>query len=659
MILTLLAALNGAAQQDIVEYEGAETTHHVVNHPGSEYHWEIFKSLNPAIPADPTECYFTDANDVNEITVHWLQAGRYYLTVVETDASGCTNLKALAVSILPNNRSIRFFETSSNDCFNSSGNDFNLSLVASDIDGEPLKELFYPLTVSFLVNGNLYAQQVEFDNQALAISSAMFTADSDLNNTVEVEITGAVDNENNTLATSAPDVHSRIIYPKPQLAFDVGDLKLERNTVYTHEVAMIVGNLQGARYFWSVDPPEGTSADLESNFSNEADIVWDGISGDYTLQVYAIDGNGCSSDTAVQRIGILKTGYDLIFSAGIDTLTGSCSPFKLQATVSDTSGLIYSWIPIENLDDPTQLNPVFTPGNTTEFILTVSNADGVVGKDTVEIGVAEISADAGDDFMLEDGTTALLNGMGSSGQQIEFNWTTSNGTFVGGQNTATPEISSAGTYYLQVSDIYGCAAIDSVVVSRFISAPIARDVYDTTNYEKTITIAVLANDEDPQGGELNPASLEIVQHPVNGTANINQDATVTYRPDDGFLGGDVFEYRICNYFAKCDNAHVYVYVMALDFFIPEAFTPNGDNINDFFEIQGIEMFEGNSITIINRWGKKVYEAQNYGLSTIPVFWDGKSNQGGGNSDLPTGTYFYVLDLGNGEQPIAGSVYIDR
>ena len=99
----------------------------------------------------------------------------------------------------------------------------------------------------------------------------------------------------------------------------------------------------------------------------------------------------------------------------------------------------------------------------------------------------------------------------------------------------------------------------------------------------------------------------------------------------------------------------------IQFFIPDAFSPNGDNINDYFEIPGIEYYEGNSIEIFNRWGNKVYEARNYGINTVPKYWNGKSNTGFrlGSEDLPTGTYFYVLNLGKGEGRIAGSVYLDR
>ncbi len=149
-------------------------------------------------------------------------------------------------------------------------------------------------------------------------------------------------------------------------------------------------------------------------------------------------------------------------------------------------------------------------------------------------------------------------------------------------------------------------------------------------------------------------------YPHNGTVKINpSDHTIQYTPNENFSGTDMFEYQVCDLTQLCDNARVYVLVTALNFFIPDAFTPNGDNINDFFQILGIEYYPNNKLIVINRWGKKVYEARAYGIETNPIFWDGKSNVGDKHGDLPTGTYFYVLDLGNGDKPIAGSVYIDR
>jgi len=70
--------------------------------------------------------------------------------------------------------------------------------------------------------------------------------------------------------------------------------------------------------------------------------------------------------------------------------------------------------------------------------------------------------------------------------------------------------------------------------------------------------------------------------------------------------------------------------------LPNAFTPNNDGYNDFFEIKGIQDFLDNEITIFNRWGLVVYNTENY-FNT----WDGRDNNGNMLSD---GTYFAVLKL---------------
>jgi gliding motility-associated-like protein len=93
-----------------------------------------------------------------------------------------------------------------------------------------------------------------------------------------------------------------------------------------------------------------------------------------------------------------------------------------------------------------------------------------------------------------------------------------------------------------------------------------------------------------------------------------------------------------------------------DFVLPEGFSPNGDEINDLFVIEGIQNHPNNSIVIFNRWGNKVFFANPYNNS-----WDGKSAFGIriGGDDLPIGTYFYILDLGDNSAAIKGAIYINR
>jgi gliding motility-associated-like protein len=82
--------------------------------------------------------------------------------------------------------------------------------------------------------------------------------------------------------------------------------------------------------------------------------------------------------------------------------------------------------------------------------------------------------------------------------------------------------------------------------------------------------------------------------------------------------------------------------------IPELFSPNGDSHNDLFEIKGLDSYPNNRIQMFNRWGNEVYSAKPYKND-----WDGVPNANGktGSSKLPTGTYFYILELGDVDKTI--------
>jgi hypothetical protein len=71
--------------------------------------------------------------------------------------------------------------------------------------------------------------------------------------------------------------------------------------------------------------------------------------------------------------------------------------------------------------------------------------------------------------------------------------------------------------------------------------PIANPDSATTKPATPVTINVLANDSDPDG---DPLTVTSVTDPPNGTATRNPDNTVTYRPDCGFTGTDMFTYSI-------------------------------------------------------------------------------------------------------------------
>ena len=85
-------------------------------------------------------------------------------------------------------------------------------------------------------------------------------------------------------------------------------------------------------------------------------------------------------------------------------------------------------------------------------------------------------------------------------------------------------------------------------------------------------------------------------------------------------------------------------------FIPNVLTPNNDGYNDTWKIDNIQLFPSNSVIIVNRWGDVVFRSNNYNNE-----FDG--NFSGGL--LPSGTYYYMLDLGQGWVIFKGDVTIIR
>ncbi|TBX64658.1 gliding motility-associated C-terminal domain-containing protein, partial [Flavobacterium silvisoli] len=97
--------------------------------------------------------------------------------------------------------------------------------------------------------------------------------------------------------------------------------------------------------------------------------------------------------------------------------------------------------------------------------------------------------------------------------------------------------------------------------------------------------------------------------------------------------------KLCGIVAGCDDVKVH-----------NAFTPNGDGINEYFNIEFIDQpcHQPNSVEIYNRWGVLVYETKNYDNNTRKFTGVSEGRSTISKSDeLPTGTYFYILQYSDG------------
>lgn len=194
----------------------------------------------------------------------------------------------------------------------------------------------------------------------------------------------------------------------------------------------------------------------------------------------------------------------------------------------------------------------------------------------------------------------------------------------------------------------------TVVEDDAMDLPDAVDDTDITSLNNEVVTNVCGNDIVPGNSLTAFYVLPVLDGgtgPLNGAAFVNDDCTIQYEPEDGFCDGiDTYMYVICNSMG-CDTANVTINVECpvteLTFF--DGFSPNGDNTNDFFVIQGIEGYPNSELILFNRWGNQVYKARNYQNNWFGQ-WEG--------IDLPDGVYFYYLDDGEGNE-YSGNVTIHR
>jgi gliding motility-associated-like protein len=86
--------------------------------------------------------------------------------------------------------------------------------------------------------------------------------------------------------------------------------------------------------------------------------------------------------------------------------------------------------------------------------------------------------------------------------------------------------------------------------------------------------------------------------------------------------------------------------------IPNAFSPNGDGINDKWVIPYIEDYPNLRMQVFNRYGQPVFTSSGYAKP-----WDGN---GPGGQPLPAGTYYYIIEPnGGGYDKVSGYVLILR
>jgi gliding motility-associated-like protein len=272
----------------------------------------------------------------------------------------------------------------------------------------------------------------------------------------------------------------------------------------------------------------------------------------------------------------------------------------------------------------------------------------------------------------ETGTLSALTTVYGTPSSAE-NFNVSGTSITGGILISPPpgfEVSTDGVNFSTTATVSGTGSISSQVYVRLTATT------ETGNYSGNIVIsstnATNINIAIPTS-TVSPAPLTITADNITKSdGTVNPPLTVTY---SGFVNHDgsaklvtqpivittaTTQSPVGQYLITVSGAvspdYTFTYIPGIltvivsAIKIPNTFTPNGDGVNDTWDIHDLEYYPKSTVNIFSRWGQKLYSSIGY-----PIPWDGKYN----GAALPVGTYYYVIDLKNGMAVISGWVAIIR
>ncbi len=248
----------------------------------------------------------------------------------------------------------------------------------------------------------------------------------------------------------------------------------------------------------------------------------------------------------------------------------------------------------------------------------------------------------------------------------ESGWNTQGGNFkineggIVSYSNPNPESNSTDSVRYQVTAIYN-KSIETDTATIYINIgdincqepyiPIANDDQYTVVCNENL-LNVVANDVYKKGFEV---KVDIIEAPTKGIAYVDNKNNFIYTSYIGSFGTDQFKYELyyTDYPERYDEAKVIINIpedlncveedTTYVLFIPEAFTPNGDGVHDYWVVEGTELHPNATMKVFDRSGNKVFEQENYGNidfwgNTNSRWWDGTDLRG---KQVIPGVYLYV------------------
>jgi gliding motility-associated-like protein len=325
---------------------------------------------------------------------------------------------------------------------------------------------------------------------------------------------------------------------------------------------------------------------------------------------YTVTGAGTpcpGGDTASVSVPVLPPLATVSIKAASDTV---CAGDSTLLSTTSTGGVVtWSWFPFGGLYCDACANTMVQVNGNISYTVTVTTSGGCKAKDSITLYAATTSTTVKQHYICPGSNVTLTASGGTS-----YLWST--GALTSSINVAPLATTS---YTVLIKQKGGCAdTVIHVVNVNPVPVPVVC-------CGATITAGQSVNLSASGGASYiwSPvAGLSCVScaNPV-ATPSVTTTYYVLLSSDSGCHSVDSLVIFVKE---KCDSA----------FNVPNVFTPNGDNKDDFFVIDASNMATY-SIEIYDRWGKQVFTSSNAGSP-----WNGKLNNSG--PEESDGVYYYII-----------------
>ncbi len=431
-----------------------------------------------------------------------------------------------------------------------------------------------------------------------------------------------------------------IVWPSPVAKWGVSSPDCEKNNI-TFTDSSVANYSKVVSWFWNFG--DGNLATKTSGASFTKQYA---SANTYSASLRVMTDSGCRS-TYVTKAILVNYLPKVNFGLPSICLPDGRGTFTDSSTITDGSQNLFSYLwNFGDANDPTAStlkNPVHKYSAVGPYTvkLQVTTKDGCIDSSVQQLTTLYPPPVAGftiqpPEVCVGDSIHFIDTSNGITGPVNAWVWDLANGTTSSLQNPVKKFVDS-GTFNISLHVFSGQTCISTTVVQQVIIHP-----YPVLSLDSIIHVL--------QGGTatIKPVyyghSLQFLWTPAT---YLNSDTAINPKSTPP---ADIIYTLTLTGLGNCSVKDSILIKVLKDPEIPNAFSPNGDGVNDTWRIKYLESYPGATISVFNRYGQMVFNEVGYNKD-----WDGTYN----GRPLPIGTYYYIIDPKNGKKIFSGAVTIIR